>query len=507
MPVLLIEKVVASLPSTLTPNTLYCVRAGVGFDLYCSDSTGAVAHKVNSGSGGGGGGVSTLNTLAGDLELSLSQSLSASALDPVKKAATATLTNGRRTVTFTATQSVAIGDLAMDHGKYCFAVKFVSGTTSGNAAVGVATTTISNYAHQIGYDLPQEVGMFQNFGNIYADTSSAGSGTGFSTVGDEVQVAVDTDNRKVWFRVNAGNWNGSPTNNPETGVGGVTIAGTAAIVPAVCTDEASVWDFKPSGFAHAAPTGFGTWSGATDAATVVPRDLRIESPEVGQIITFNGTEWYNGDPPSGGSGPVALSSLDHTGASAGKFIRSNGTAWVVGDNPAAGREMIPIAAGFLRPSSTGGATVLTAAAMGTNMPDVVSINFGQTTQVFAQFDIPLPPRWDRGTITARFRWSHANTTTNFGVVWQLQAVAIGDNETMAVAFGTAQKVADTGGVLNRFYTTAETPPITIANSPALGDTIFFRVARVPADAADNLNAVCRLQGIDLFITTTAGNDA
>lgn len=41
-------KVVGSLPATLTPNTLYCVRVGVGFDVYLSDSTGGVAHKVNA---------------------------------------------------------------------------------------------------------------------------------------------------------------------------------------------------------------------------------------------------------------------------------------------------------------------------------------------------------------------------------------------------------------------------------------------------------------------------
>lgn len=42
-----IDKVVAALPSTLEADTAYAVRAGVGFDLYISDSTGATAHKLN----------------------------------------------------------------------------------------------------------------------------------------------------------------------------------------------------------------------------------------------------------------------------------------------------------------------------------------------------------------------------------------------------------------------------------------------------------------------------
>lgn len=40
-------KVVSTLPGTLAPNTIILVRVGAGFDLYCSDATGAVAHKLN----------------------------------------------------------------------------------------------------------------------------------------------------------------------------------------------------------------------------------------------------------------------------------------------------------------------------------------------------------------------------------------------------------------------------------------------------------------------------
>ena len=44
-------KVVGSLPATLQPNTMYLVRTGTGFDLYCSDATGSIAHPINGGSG------------------------------------------------------------------------------------------------------------------------------------------------------------------------------------------------------------------------------------------------------------------------------------------------------------------------------------------------------------------------------------------------------------------------------------------------------------------------
>lgn len=42
-----IHKVVSNLPSQLEANTLYLVRTGEGFDLYCSDAAGAIAYTQN----------------------------------------------------------------------------------------------------------------------------------------------------------------------------------------------------------------------------------------------------------------------------------------------------------------------------------------------------------------------------------------------------------------------------------------------------------------------------
>lgn len=42
-----VQKVVGSLPTTLSKNTFYAVRIGKGYDLYLSDSTGKIAHKLN----------------------------------------------------------------------------------------------------------------------------------------------------------------------------------------------------------------------------------------------------------------------------------------------------------------------------------------------------------------------------------------------------------------------------------------------------------------------------
>lgn len=178
-----------------------------------------------------------------------------------------------------------------------------------------------------------------------------------------------------------------------------------------------------------------------------------------------------------------------------------------GGGSTAGRMMIPIMAGSMMPSASGGSGVLTNIATTSNQPDVQTLNFNQTTQQHAQFAIPMPKRWNRGTITAKFRWSHAATTTNFGCVWGIQAVAVGDNEAINQAYGTAVEVTDTGGTTNRLYVSSETSAMTVANTPADGDTIFFRVYRKAADGADTLAIASRLHGVDLFVTTDAENDA
>lgn len=216
-------------------------------------------------------------------------------------------------------------------------------------------------------------------------------------------------------------------------------------------------------------------------------------------------ELPSGDSLPGGGGGISDAPSD------GKLYGRKNAGWeevpAGGGSGTAGRMMVPIMAGSMMPSASGGSGVLTNIATSANQPDVQTLNFHQSTQQHAQFAIPLPKRWNKGTITARFRWSHAATTTNFGVVWGIQAVAVGDNEAINQAYGTAVEVTDTGGTTNRLYVTSETSAMTVANTPADGDTVFFRVYRKAADGADTLAIVARLHGVDLFVTTDAENDA
>jgi hypothetical protein len=104
-------------------------------------------------------------------------------------------------------------------------------------------------------------------GTVYLNGSavsgvSVGSWTSSSQI---VCVAVDFSNRLIWFRVNAGNWNGSGTANPATGTGGISLTGSLASgalfgVGSMNTGftggELLTANFGATSFSQSVPSGF-----------------------------------------------------------------------------------------------------------------------------------------------------------------------------------------------------------------------------------------------------------
>ena len=62
---------------------------------------------------------------------------------------------------------------------------------------------------------------------------------------------------------------------------------------------------------------------------------------------------------------------------------------------------------------------LAGVASAANQPDIVTLDFDTTTEEYAQFGVVMPKSWNEGTVTFKAHWSHASTTTNFGVAWKL----------------------------------------------------------------------------------------
>jgi hypothetical protein len=183
---------------------------------------------------------------------------------------------------------------------------------------------------------------------------------------------------------------------------------------------------------------------------------------------------------------------DMTG-NAGKSIFTDGTNayWAAGTTQTV---YIPAAAITTRITTGAAHNVIE---MGTNKNQFRTLDFDPATQWHGQFFLQMPNSWDAGTVTAQFVWSHATTTTNFGIAFGLQGVSLADGDAGDVAFGTGQVSVDTGGTANDIYITPVTSAITISGTPAAGEFVMFQVYREVGNAGDTMAVNARLHGIKL----------
>lgn len=145
--------------------------------------------------------------------------------------------------------------------------------------------------------------------------------------------------------------------------------------------------------------------------------------------------------------------------------------------------------------------------LSTNKIMVPTFDFDASTAEYAQFSVSMPPSWDEGTVTFIPKWRHAATTTNFGVVWKMRALALSDDDAMDAAFGTAQSSSDTGGTTSDFYSGPESAAITAAGTPASSDMVLFEVYRDPAEGADTMAIDAGLIGLYVKLTFDRLTDA
>jgi hypothetical protein len=135
-----------------------------------------------------------------------------------------------------------------------------------------------------------------------------------------------------------------------------------------------------------------------------------------------------------------------------------------------------------------------------------TFDFDTSTQEYVQFQVRMLKSWNLSTVTFVPTWSHAATTTNFGVVWTMDAVACSDGDAGDASFGSGQTSTDTGGTTNTIYVGPASAAITIAGTPAAEDLVSFRVYRTPANGSDTMAIDARLHGVTLYFTTNADTD-
>lgn len=171
-----------------------------------------------------------------------------------------------------------------------------------------------------------------------------------------------------------------------------------------------------------------------------------------------------------------------------------------------GKHTIFIPAGAIRPTVSNGSDSLLEVETTAGRPDMQVLDFDSTVAEHGQFQVTFPKAWDEGVVTAVFYWTHAATTTNFGVAWSLQGVAVGNSDTIDVAYGTSVVSTSTGGTAKGLYSTAESASITIAGTPVADDLCYFRVFRDVSSGSDDLAVDARLIGVKLLFNIDTAND-
>jgi len=175
----------------------------------------------------------------------------------------------------------------------------------------------------------------------------------------------------------------------------------------------------------------------------------------------------------------------------------------VGTLKQAGKETIWIPSNAMTGTTTNGAERATVETT-SGRPDMQVLDFDKDSDEFAQFAVAFPKSYNLGTVTFQFFWSGIAATT--GVEMTLAGVAMNDNETIDVAYGTAVAVADAAqGAVEELLVSAESGAITIAGTMADNDLCYFRIGRDVSE--DDMAGDCRLHGIKLHFTTDAANDA
>jgi hypothetical protein len=170
-----------------------------------------------------------------------------------------------------------------------------------------------------------------------------------------------------------------------------------------------------------------------------------------------------------------------------------------------GQQTIWVPAVAMYPRTTSGAAAGTVETS-TNRVMLRTLDFDTATQEFAQFAIQMPKSWNEGTLICQFVWSHPAASTNFGVAWEIQALALANDDAADTAFGTAVTVTDTGGTANDIYITGETPALTVAGNPGPEEYVIFQVRRAPANAGDTLAVDARLHGVRIHYSADAAKD-
>jgi hypothetical protein len=159
---------------------------------------------------------------------------------------------------------------------------------------------------------------------------------------------------------------------------------------------------------------------------------------------------------------------------------------------------ITIEAGAMRPSVTNGATISTNMSGGTDYITDDVYEFDDTTLQSVEWKMQMPQEWALGDL----RWEAWGYSTNtIGTnIYGLKAKSVAANEDPSASWGSEAQHSAAGGAIS---TTAGRPfntpttAMTVGGTPAIGELVYFKLSRKPADVSDNLVGKSKLAKVVL----------
>jgi hypothetical protein len=265
-----------------------------------------------------------------------------------------------------------------------------------------------------------------------------------------------------------------------------SVNGQTGVVVLDATDVGA----DPAGTAAALLTGTISDSDTTHAPTgnavfdALALKANLESP------TFTGTP----------VAPTAATTTNTTQVATTAFVQQEIAAKTVGVQD------LPIPAQAMWPRVTSGCSVLTQYEMTTSLLNLQGLEFSSSVQQFAQMDVPLPRKYNNGTVTVVIHWKPLASGSG-DVRWGIQLASYRNDDALTAAFGTEVAVTDTFIATDDLHITSASAAITPSGTVADGNLMALQINRDPTNGSDTLTVNAILIAVIVRITTDNAIDS
>ncbi len=167
----------------------------------------------------------------------------------------------------------------------------------------------------------------------------------------------------------------------------------------------------------------------------------------------------------------------------------------IGTAPA-GQIFLSCAGGW--PQSTSACGVNTLYELTTNKVNLYVMNFADTVNTYANWDLVMPSDWDAGAVTAYPYWTSTAFGVDIGVCWKFGGRSYANDDALDQAWPYGISAGMSGGTNNDLYIGSSL--IAGISGAGANELVVYQLGRMGNDATDSLTAAASLIGIRLDYT-------